>query len=202
MSKNFLEVKNVDFIVGGQTKVKNVSFCIQNEGDVICLLGPSGIGKTTILRTIAGLEKVNNGSIIINNKIVCKFDDSIIVDDLLQKVKLNNLDTCLENSDYIIVACPLNKNTKYLLNKEKILKSKKGVYIINISRGGIINENDVNELQENEFINGIAFDVLKTVDMVSSDMSWSTGGMCGKKQWIPVGMGGPAIKCQVNIGGR
>ena len=43
MSKNFLEVKNVDFIVGGQTKVKNVSFSIQNEGDVICLLGPSGI---------------------------------------------------------------------------------------------------------------------------------------------------------------
>ena len=97
----------------------------------------------------------------INNKIVCKFDDSIIIDDLLQKVKLNNLDICLDNSDYIIVACPLNKNTKYLLNKEKILKSKKGVYIINISRGGIINENDVNELQENEFINGIAFDVFE-----------------------------------------
>ena len=70
MSKNFLEVKNVDFIVGGQTKVKNVSFSIQNEGDVICLLGPSGIGKTTILRTIAGLEKIVNGSITINNKLM------------------------------------------------------------------------------------------------------------------------------------
>ena len=70
MSKNFLEVKNVDFTVSGQTKVKNVSFSIQNEGDVVCLLGPSGIGKTTILRTIAGLEKVNNGTIIINNKIM------------------------------------------------------------------------------------------------------------------------------------
>ena len=60
MSKNFLEIKNVDFIVSGQTKVKNVSFSIQNEGDIICLLGPSGIGKTTILRTIAGLEKIVN----------------------------------------------------------------------------------------------------------------------------------------------
>ena len=58
MSKNFFEIKNVDFNVGGKTKVKNVSFSIENEGDVICLLGPSGIGKTTILRTIAGLEKV------------------------------------------------------------------------------------------------------------------------------------------------
>ena len=55
MSKNFFEVKNVDFKVGGKTKVANVSFAIENEGDIICLLGPSGIGKTTILRTIAGL---------------------------------------------------------------------------------------------------------------------------------------------------
>ena len=70
MSKNFLEIKNVDFIVSGQTKVKNVSFSIQNEGDIICLLGPSGIGKTTILRTIAGLEKIVNGSITINNKLM------------------------------------------------------------------------------------------------------------------------------------
>ena len=63
MSKNFFEVKNVDFFVGGEVKVKNVSFSIENEGDVICLLGPSGIGKTTILRTIAGLQKIINGNI-------------------------------------------------------------------------------------------------------------------------------------------
>jgi len=51
-------------------------------------------------------------------------------------------------------------------------------------------------------ISGMAFDVLKTVNMISSDISWSSAGMCGKKQLIPVGMGGPAIKCKVNIGGR
>ncbi len=68
MTKNFFEVKNVDFNIGGKTKVKNVSFSIKNEGDVICLLGPSGIGKTTILRTIAGLEKINNGSIELKGK--------------------------------------------------------------------------------------------------------------------------------------
>ena len=68
MSNNFFEVKNVDFKVGGKNKVNNVSFSIKKEGEVICLLGPSGIGKTTILRTIAGLEKIDNGSIELNNK--------------------------------------------------------------------------------------------------------------------------------------
>ncbi len=51
-------------------------------------------------------------------------------------------------------------------------------------------------------IAGVAFDMLKTVTMISDDMSWSSEGMCGKKQMIPVGMGGPAIKCRINIGGR
>ena len=63
MSKNYLEIKNVSFIAGGKTKVRNVSFNIENKGDIICLLGPSGVGKTTILRTIAGLEKIKSGSI-------------------------------------------------------------------------------------------------------------------------------------------
>ena len=70
MNKNFLEIKNVSFRAGGKTKVKNVSFNIENKGDIICLLGPSGAGKTTILRTIAGLEKIDNGSIELNNKIL------------------------------------------------------------------------------------------------------------------------------------
>jgi len=51
-------------------------------------------------------------------------------------------------------------------------------------------------------ISGVAFDLLKTVTMVSDEMKWGSAGMCGKKQMIPVGMGGPAIKCTVSIGGR
>ena len=69
-NKNFFEINNVNFNVSGKTKVKNVSFSIKNQGDVICLLGPSGIGKTTILRTIAGLEKINSGSIVLNGRTI------------------------------------------------------------------------------------------------------------------------------------
>ncbi len=63
MTKNFLEIDNVTFTASAQNKVSNVSLTIENQGDIICLLGPSGIGKTTILRTIAGLEKINSGKI-------------------------------------------------------------------------------------------------------------------------------------------
>ena len=55
MTKNFLEIDNVTFTASSRNKVNNVSLVIENEGDIICLLGPSGIGKTTILRTIACL---------------------------------------------------------------------------------------------------------------------------------------------------
>ena len=51
-------------------------------------------------------------------------------------------------------------------------------------------------------ISGVAFDMLKTITHVSDDLTWGKGGMCGKKQMIPVGMGGPAIKCRITIGGR
>lgn len=51
-------------------------------------------------------------------------------------------------------------------------------------------------------ISGVAFDMLKTVDMVSDEMVWSSSGYCGKKQPMPVGMGGPALRCKVMIGGR
>jgi len=51
-------------------------------------------------------------------------------------------------------------------------------------------------------ISGVAFDVLQAVTHVGDTMKWSNGGFCGKKTIIPVGMGGPAIKTKLNIGGR
>ena len=70
MKKNFLEINNVTFSASSQNKINNVSLTIENQGDIVCLLGPSGIGKTTILRTIAGLEKNNSGTITLKDRIL------------------------------------------------------------------------------------------------------------------------------------
>jgi TldD protein len=75
-------------------------------------------------------------------------------------------------------------------------------FMFGVTLGYEIKDGKLGRAIRDTTISGIAFDVLKTVTMVSDDMKWGCGGMCGKKQQIPVGMGGPAIKCKVNIGGR
>ena len=70
MSRNYLEIKNVNFKIGEDIKVRNMTFNIEKKGDIVCLLGPSGIGKTTILRSIAGLEQINKGIIKLKSKII------------------------------------------------------------------------------------------------------------------------------------
>ena len=81
MKNNFLEIENVTFAASSKNKVNNVSFNIENEGDIVCLLGPSGIGKTTILRTIAGLEKIHSGKIILKNKTISSKENHVEPED-------------------------------------------------------------------------------------------------------------------------
>jgi len=75
-------------------------------------------------------------------------------------------------------------------------------FMFSVTIGYEIKNGKIGKAIKNTTISGIAFDLLKTVTMVSNEMDWSNSGMCGKKQPIPVSMGGPAIKCHVNIGGR
>ncbi|PKL25056.1 MAG: peptidase [Spirochaetae bacterium HGW-Spirochaetae-3] len=75
-------------------------------------------------------------------------------------------------------------------------------FMFGVVMGFEIKGGKIGEALRDTTISGVAFDMLKTVTAVSDDMSWSCGGMCGKKQSIPVGMGGPAVRCRVNVGGR
>lgn len=77
-----------------------------------------------------------------------------------------------------------------------------GEFMFGISMGYEIKNGKLGKAIRDTTISGVAFEMLKTVDMLSDDMVWTSSGMCGKKQPMPVGMGGPAVKCKVNIGGR
>ena len=93
MTNNFFEIENVSFAAGGKNKVNNVNFKIENEGDIVCVLGPSGIGKTTILRTIAGLEKIDKGKITLKNKILSSRDKHVEPED--RNISLSFQENCL-----------------------------------------------------------------------------------------------------------
>jgi len=93
MSKNFLEIKDVTFEASKVNKVHNVSFNIEKEGDIVCLLGPSGIGKTTILRSIAGLTNIKSGEIILKNKVISS--EKVHVEPENRNISLSFQDNCL-----------------------------------------------------------------------------------------------------------
>lgn len=90
----------------------------------------------------------------------------------------------------------------YLMKSSNGQADSTSEFMFGIVMGYEIKNGKIGKAIKDTTISGIAFDMLKTVTMISDDMSWSCGGMCGKKQMIPVGMGGPAIKCKVNIGGK
>ena len=124
MTKNFLEIENVTFKASNKNKVYDLSLSIQNEGDIICLLGPSGIGKTTILRTIAGLEKIESGKIVLKNKIISSKD--IHIEPENRNISLSFQDNCLfphytvmQNIEF---GAARNKKKKKELNINDIIK--------------------------------------------------------------------------------
>ena len=69
----FIEIKNVVKRYGDVTAVNGVSLSI-DQGELFCLLGGSGCGKTTLLRMLAGLEMPNEGSIFIGGQDVTHLD--------------------------------------------------------------------------------------------------------------------------------
>src|SRR5258707_7811382 len=62
-----IELRNVTKKFGEVAAVNNVSFSVK-EGELMALLGPSGGGKTTVLRMIAGLEVPTEGDIFIRGQ--------------------------------------------------------------------------------------------------------------------------------------
>jgi iron complex transport system ATP-binding protein len=67
-----IQLKNVSFNYDDVKILENITFNA-GKGQIIGILGPNGSGKTTLLRCIAGFLKLNQGSILINNKDVHQY---------------------------------------------------------------------------------------------------------------------------------
>ena len=71
-------------------------------------------------------------------------------------VSLNEL---LKQSDVISLHCPLTSETKYMINKDSIRNMKEGVYLVNTSRGGLINTDDLRDAMLQKKFGGVGLDV-------------------------------------------
>jgi len=67
-----LELKNADLGYGGRVVLRDVNLTIES-GEIVCLLGPNGVGKTTLFKTILGFIKPMTGSIAIDETDITSF---------------------------------------------------------------------------------------------------------------------------------
>ena len=86
--------------------------------------------------------------------------------------KYVSLDEIYEKSDIISIHCPLTSENQKMVNSESISKMKKGVYIINTSRGSLIDTKSLIEKLEEGHIGGLGLDVYEgEADHFLNDMS-------------------------------
>jgi len=101
-----IELRNVTKKFGDVAAVNKVSFAVK-EGELIALLGPSGGGKTTVLRMIAGLEMPTTGDVFIRGK------------------RVNDLSVQQRNIGFVFQSYALFKNMNVFRNIAFGLKIKK-----------------------------------------------------------------------------
>jgi D-3-phosphoglycerate dehydrogenase len=67
----------------------------------------------------------------------------------------------LDQADFLILCCSLTSSNKHMVNKDTIAMMKEGIYIVNVSRGPLINEDDLREALESGKVQGAALDVFE-----------------------------------------
>lgn len=123
------------------------------------MVGFEMMGKTV---GIIGTGRVG----IVVAKILEGFGCNILAYDTVQNEQLAShggkyvsLAELLANSDIVTLHAPLVAATHYMLRRETLRRCKKGVHIINISRGGLIDTKAAIEFLRNGHIGGLAMDV-------------------------------------------
>jgi len=117
----------------------------------ILIIGFGRIGRKLIKRCLGFEMKVNVYDPFVEQKIIESFGG----------IKVNDLNEGLKDSDIISLSVPLTEKTYNMINLEKIKIMKKNAVIINTSRGGVVNEKDLNEALNKDLIYGAGLDVFE-----------------------------------------
>ena len=123
-----LELINITKSYGNNVILKNLNLQV-NSREVIQISGPSGTGKTTLLRCIAGLEKFEKGSIKLNNEVIQS--EKVFVLPHKRKIGMVFQDLALwphmtvwQNVDFVSSSIFKNKNERKKWNDEIIQSFK------------------------------------------------------------------------------
>lgn len=133
----------------------NADWCYWNSpqmelaGKTIGIIGYGRIGqKVGAIAAALGMTVIAN--------------DRSHTEGIVAGAKMVDLDQLFSESDVISLHCPLFPETEGLINKETIAKMKDGVYIVNDSRGQLINEADLQDALNSGKVGGAAVDVVST----------------------------------------
>lgn len=122
------------------------------------LLGRTLCGKTV---GVLGIGKIGLATARIFKGFGCRViaHDPFPSPEFEQYGEYKDLDTLLAESDIISLHCPLVDKTRHIINHDTIAKMKKGVILVNTSRGGLIETKAVIRALKSRHIGGVALDV-------------------------------------------
>lgn len=86
-----------------------------------------------------------------------------------------SLDNLLSKSDLITIHCPLNNQTRHMINMGNIIKIKKGSYLINTARGEIVDTQALIYALDNGILKGAALDVLEGEEDLKEEREFLRG---------------------------
>lgn len=130
---------------------KNGFMGVEVTGKTLGLIGAGNIGSIVADRAL-GLKM----------KVVA-FDPFLSPERAVEiGVEKVDLDTLLARADFITLHTPLTDQTRNILSRDNLLKTKKGVRIVNCARGGLIDEAALKELLDSGHVAGAALDVFVT----------------------------------------
>ena len=121
---------------------------VEVNGKTLGIIGAGNIGRAVIK-----IAKALDMDILVYTRTPREDSDGI---------RYVDLDTLLANSDYISLHCPLTPQTRHIINKETLSKMKPSAFLVNTSRGALVDEPALIEALQIGVIAGAALDVQET----------------------------------------